>query len=277
MSATPVYSDPDQPARFAKAKEENNQRYLDITTVYDPSFLKGKRVAITGANRGIGLALATELVEAGGELIALVRSSSDELEALKPAEIVKGIDVTNDEECKNIAGQIKGGPIDILINNAGYFMEEVETLDNLNFPEQLKTIDICACGPLRVSASLINGGLLKEGSKIIMITSQGGSVSWRTVQNPNGCDYGHHMSKAAANMMSVLLSQEVKSKGIMIGVFHPGFNKTEMTAKYKEIWEQEGAVDPSIGAKRVFYEAGRLSMETTGKFINCEDGLEIPW
>lgn len=85
------------------------------------------------------------------------------------------------------------------------------------------------------------------------------------------------MSKAAANMMSVLLSQEVKSKGILVGVFHPGFNKTEMTAKYKDIWEIEGAVDASIGAKRVFYETSRLSMETTGRFINCEDGLEIPW
>jgi NAD(P)-dependent dehydrogenase (short-subunit alcohol dehydrogenase family) len=277
LSAAPVYTDPDQPARFAKAKEDKNERFLDITTVYDPAFLKGKRVAITGANRGIGLALAKELVEAGGELIALVRSSSPELEALNPAETVKGIDVSNDEQCEGIASQITGGPIDILINNAGYFLEALETLDSLNFPEQIKTIDICACGPLRVSSSLINGGLMKEGSKVIMITSQGGSVGWRTTQNPTGHDYGHHMSKAAANMASVLLAQEVKSKGIIVGVFHPGFNKTGMTAKYAHIWEVEGAVDASVGAKRIFYETDHLSMETTGKFINCEDGLEIPW
>lgn len=73
-------------------------------------------------------------------------------------------------------------------------MEELETLDNLNFAEQLKTIDICALGPLRVTASLLHGDLLKEGSKVIMITSQGGSVGWRTVQNPTGHDYGHHVS-----------------------------------------------------------------------------------
>ena len=58
---------------------------------------------------------------------------------------------------------------------------------------------------------------------------------------------------------------------------HPGFNKTEMTAKYSHIWEVEGAVDPEIGAIRVLHEVGLISMETTGKFINCEDGLEIPW
>lgn len=187
-------------------------------------------------------------------------------------------------------------------------MEAVETLETLNFPEQIKTIDICACGPLRVTASLLNGNLLQKGSKIIMITSQGGSIGWRPVQCPKGTDYGHHvgilgrlfiiitirpirsysdkyflfrsfsqMSKAAANMMSMLLALEVKDKGIAVGIFHPGFNKTGMTAKYKEIWEVEGAVDASVGAKRVMHETGLLSMETTGKFINCEDGLEIPW
>ena len=138
-------------------------------------------------------------------------------------------------------------------------------------------IDICAIGPLRVSAALYNGGFLKEGSKVAIITSQGGSVTWRTTQNPTGHDYGHHMSKSAANMMAVLLSQELKGKGIAVGVLHPGFNKTGMTAKYKEIWEIEGAVDASVGAKRVFYEIGRLDLESSGKFINCEDGLEIPW
>ena len=65
------------------------------------------------------------------------------------------------------------------------------------------------------------------------------------------CIQGHHMSKAAANMMSVLLAQELKPKGIPVLILHPGFNKTEMTKKYEAIWEVEGAVDSSIGAKRV--------------------------
>jgi len=277
MSDAERYTIPDQPARFARAKKENNKRYLDIESVYDPSYLKGKRVAITGANRGIGLALATELVAQGGKLVAIVRASSEELDALNPDEVVIGIDVASDEACDTIASKITGGHVDILINNAGYFYEPVEMIDSLNFKEELKMIDICALGPLRVSANLYNNGILKEGSSIAMITSQGGSIDWRTTQNPNGGDYGHHMSKAAANMACVLLSQEFKDKKIPVGILHPGFNKTGMTAKYKEIWEIEGAVDASIGAKRVFHEIGQLDMERTGKFINCEDGLEIPW
>jgi NAD(P)-dependent dehydrogenase (short-subunit alcohol dehydrogenase family) len=277
MSDSDRYSMPDQQARFARAKKESNERYLDITTVYDPAFLKGKRVAVTGANRGIGLALAKELTEAGAKLVAIVRSTSDELEKLNPDELIKGVDQTSNELCVDLEHAIKGGPIDILINNAGYFMREEETLDNLDFNEQLKTIDICAIGPLRVTSALLRAGALLDGSKVVMITSQGGSVTWRTTQNPDGHDYGHHMSKAAANMMAALLAQEVKSKGIAVGIFHPGFNKTGMTEKYKQIWEVEGAVDAAVGAKRIMHEAGKLSMETSGKFINCEDGLEIPF
>jgi hypothetical protein len=69
----------------------------------------------------------------------------------------------------------------------------------------------------------------------------------------------------------------MKKFGIACGILHPGFNKTEMTVKYAEIWDVEGAVDATVGAKRVLHEVGKINMETTGKFINCEDGLEIPW
>ena len=58
---------------------------------------------------------------------------------------------------------------------------------------------------------------------------------------------------------------------------HPGFNKTEMTAKYAEIWEKEGAVPTEEGALRVLHETGTATMAKTGMFVNCEDGLQIPW
>jgi len=277
MADSERYTIPDQPARFAKAKAENNERYLNIESVYDPAFIKGKRVAVTGANRGIGYAISKELKAVGAEIVAICRSSSPELEKLEPSETILGIDVASDDACATLADKVKGGPIDILINNAGYFYEPEEKIDSLNFKEELKMIDICALGPLRVSSALYNAGHLTSGSVIAMITSQGGALSWRTVQNPTGGDYGHHMSKAAANMMSLLLSQEFKEKGIAVGILHPGFNKTEMTAKYAKIWEIEGAVDTSVGAKRVIYEVGNINMDTSGKFVNCEDGLEIPW
>merc|ERR1719401_1192398 len=160
-------------------------------------------------------------------------------------------------------------PVDILINNAGYFMEAPETLASLDDKEELKQIDICALGPLRVTAALHNAGLLKNG-KVVIITSQAGSVEWRFTQNAGeGGDYGHHMSRAACNIAAALMSEELKAAGVPVLLVHPGFNRTGMTAKYSHIWDIEGAVDPSIGAKRVLHECKKATMENTGKFFNA--------
>jgi NAD(P)-dependent dehydrogenase (short-subunit alcohol dehydrogenase family) len=268
-----------QPLRFATAKEEGNQRMLNIDSVYDGSFLESKRVLVTGGNRGIGLAICKELNAKGAFVIATCRKTSPELSALSNTQIIEGCEVTS-AECVNKSMQEITSPVDIVINNAGYFYEPLETIDSMNFEEELKMIDICAIGPLRVVTALRNLHLLKtDGScKIAMITSQGGSISWREVQNPTGHDYGHHMSKAAANMGSKLLAQELKGEQIAVQILHPGFNKTGMTAKYEKIWEVEGAVDASVGAKRVLHEISLMDVESyNGLFINCEDGLQIPW
>eukprot|EP01127_Copromyxa_protea_P022104 TRINITY_DN7797_c0_g1_i1.p2 TRINITY_DN7797_c0_g1~~TRINITY_DN7797_c0_g1_i1.p2 ORF type:complete len:271 (-),score=50.12 TRINITY_DN7797_c0_g1_i1:20-832(-) len=267
------YSIPDQRKRFAIAKETKNVRVLDIDSVYDNKFVVGKTVLVTGGNRGIGLKLAQELVLGG----ATVYITSRDPVTLPDITTISGIDVSEDACGEKLVEKLNGTKIDILINNAGYFYEPLETLQKLNFKEEMKMIDICALGPLRVTSALSNAGLLPEGSKVAIISSQGGSISWRFTQNPEGHDYGHHMSKAAANMMGVLLSQELKPSRITVYLLHPGFNKTEMTKKYKDVWEEEGAVDCDVGAKRIIHEIGKMTMEKTGSFINCEDGLAIPW
>lgn len=108
------YSMADQEARFSKAKADNNERYLNIDSVYDGSYLKGKRVAITGANRGLGLELAKACTAAGGELVAIVRSNSDDLKALNPKEVVEGVDLTDNNSGTKVVKGIKNGPIDIV-------------------------------------------------------------------------------------------------------------------------------------------------------------------
>merc|ERR1711871_1814603 len=111
-----------------------------------------------------------------------------------------------------------------------------------------------------------------------IISSQAGSAAWRPTQNANeGGDYGHHMSRAACNIAGVLMSEELKKHNIPVVMLHPGFNRTDMTSKYAHIWDEEGAVESAEGAKRVMYESLKADMTSTGKFINCEDGLQIPW
>jgi NAD(P)-dependent dehydrogenase (short-subunit alcohol dehydrogenase family) len=224
-------------------------------------------VLVTGGNQGLGLAIVKELHSQGAETIVVGRRSSDELDALGGVQVITGVDVTNTASVTGkMVDELNGKPVDYVINNAGYFWEEHETLGNMNFDEQIKQIDICAVGPLRVSSALVNAGLVK--GSIVVITSQAGSAEWRSTQNANeGGDYGHHMSRAACYIGAVLLSEELKAKGVPVLMLHPGFNKTGMTAKYAAIWEVEGAVDASIGAKRVLHEVKGATMERTGKFM----------
>jgi len=273
---------PDQVARFANAKATGDARFLDIDTVYDGSALKGKRVFITGGNQGLGLAITKQMAAEGASVTVVGRRTSDELEAVEgDVQVITGVDVTSTDAIQNVMLPAITAPFDLVINSAGYFWEEEETLDNLSMEEQMKQIQICACGPLAISAALHNAGLVKpasQGGGIVIISSQAGSVEWRFTQNKDvGHDYGHHMSRAACNIAGVLLSQELKAAGVAVLLLHPGFNKTGMTAKYAAIWEVEGAVDAAVGAKRVIHEMLQISLAETGKFVNCEDGKEIPW
>ena len=277
------YSIPDQVQRFANAQADKNERYLDIDTVYNGGEIMGKRILVTGGNRGLGYEIVKQAVADGATVIVLCRSTNAELEELVGKwNVYSGVDVTDNVAVDNALKKVKsdGGALDYVINNAGYFYEPCEKISDasLNFEEQLKQIDICALGPLRVNAAAVNANALADGAKLVIITSQAGSAEWRKVQNKDeGGDYGHHMSRAACNIAGVLQAEELRKKGFSVLLVHPGFNRTEMTAKYKEIWDIEGAVEPSVGAKRVLYEAMQSSMETTGKFVNAEDGLMIPW
>ena len=275
-----TYSIADQVARFSKAISDGNERYLDVASVYDGSYLKEKTVLITGGNRGLGLALCKRCVEDGATVLVFGRKQSDELKELGCIQMT-GVDVTNTSAVKNACRKVveQGYQLDIVINNAGYFYgprEAVTPTDAMDYDEELKQIDICAIGPLRVSACLRQANALKNNAQIIVITSQAGSVQWRFTQNRNvGGDYGHHMSRAACNMGAVLLGEELKADGVSVVLLHPGFCRTEMTRKYQSIWDAEGAVDVEIGAMRVLVEVGKK--HESGSYINCEDGLRIPW
>jgi len=285
------YSKADQVARFADAQKQKNARYLDIDTVFDGAPLKGMRVLVTGGEQNLGLNIVMEVVKNGGEAISAGRGSSKELDEFAAGaggkvQIIKGIDVTSDEAMKTLVAAVDA-PLDLVINNAGYFYGPEEKVGvggeegHLNFEHQMLQINVCALGPLRISAALYKAGKLKPDgqAKVIIITSQAGSCEWRFTQNqPGGAmNYGHHMSRASCNIMGVLLSQELKPENIPVVLLHPGFNRTSMTQKYAHIWDIEGAVEASVGAKRVLYEVLKADMKSSGTFINCEDGLLIPW
>jgi len=270
------YSLPDQIARFARAKEEKNERYLDISSVYKGENMKGKKVLVIGASKGLGLELIKRLTADGAEAIATCRKLTDDLKAAGAKQIIENVEVTSEDSLKKMAGAVTG-PLDYVIFNAGIFPDVVDNLDSVQAKAAMDQFDVCGFGPVRCVSALKGAGLLK-GAKVAVISSQAGSSQWRTTQNKDkGTDYGHHMCRAACNMGCVLMSEELRKDEVPVTIFHPGFNRTTMTSKYSHIWDIEGAVTPEEGAMRVLHETAKISMKITGQFINCEDGLRIPW
>ena len=138
---------PLQVARFAAAQKEKNARYLDITTVYDGTPLKGMRVLVTGGEQNLGLEIIKEIVAQGGEAISAGRTSSKDLDEAAAAsdgkiQVITDIDVCKEEAMAKMVAEVEG-PLDMVINNAGYFYGPEEKVGvggeegHLNFQHQM--------------------------------------------------------------------------------------------------------------------------------------------
>ena len=80
-----------------------------------------------------------------------------------------------------------------------------------------------AIGPVFVIHHLVKGDLLAAGSKIILVSSESGSIKLRH-ESEGGGNYAHHASKSALNMVGRLLSLDLKEKGIAVGIVHVGMD-----------------------------------------------------
>lgn len=219
-------------------------------------------IVITGANRGIGLALTRLYRDRGDSVMALCRRSSGELDALG-VRVESGIEVTDGESLADLAGRLSDVDIDVLINNAGV----MRRTDFNDIEDQLDAFrlqfEVNSLAPLRVTRALVDR--LGAGSKVAIVTSRMGSIA----DNDSGGHYGYRMSKAAVNMGGVSMALELKERGIAVGLLHPGYVKTDMTGN-------TGHVDTDESAAGLIRRIDELSMETTGSFHHA-NGEELPW
>eukprot|EP00296_Roombia_truncata_P008310 JP446788.1.p1 GENE.JP446788.1~~JP446788.1.p1 ORF type:complete len:255 (-),score=54.08 JP446788.1:48-812(-) len=219
---------------------------------------------VIGANRGLGLELVKALQQRGLRVTGTTRKDSDALTATG-AKVISGIDLEDDNSGKLLVEKLAGDKVDVLWCSAGYFFTG-ETFDVLNWEEQRKMYEICAIAPLRITQALVTGNLVCSGAKVILITSEGGSIGLRSFEEGGG-HYGHHCSKAAENMMGRLMAFDLKPRGIAVQMQHPGFLRTEMTAHYAHFYDEFGAVPASEAVPKLIDCANALTLETTGRFI----------
>lgn len=219
-----------------------------------------KTVLITGANRGIGLALTNLYQQRGERVIAVCRNSSEAL-AATGAHVIAGIDVTAPDSIQQLKKALAGKPIDILINNAGILRNE--TLDDLNYADIHQQFLVNAIAPLRVVDALQAN--LKAGSKLALITSRMGSIA----DNSSGGFYGYRMSKAALNAAGKSLAMDLAERDIAVAILHPGFVATEMVG-------YAGDVSPEQAASNLIARIDALNISNTGTFWHA-NGEVLPW
>ncbi|MCJ8339484.1 MAG: SDR family oxidoreductase [Pseudomonadales bacterium] len=219
-----------------------------------------KTVVITGANRGIGLAMADKFSNSGYNVIALCRSSSAALEKLQ-LKIVTGIDVATASGIALLQKKLMGQQIDILINNAGILHNE--SLGALDTQQILQQFKVNALAPLQVVDVLRSQ--LVNGAKVALITSRMGSVT----DNSSGGYYGYRMAKSALNAAGMSLSRDLAADNISVGLYHPGWVQTEMVGN-------TGDISATQAAERLVNLIIDQDMSQSGLFKHSNGEL-LPW
>ena len=187
--------------------------------------LKGRTALVTGAARGIGAAIAQVLARDGAHVLVLdIPPMADELKQV--AERIGGTaleaDITAEDAPATIskAAADQGG-LDIVVHNAGVTRDK--TLGGM--PEKFwdMTLGINIIAPERINEKLLADGTIKEGGRIIGVSSIAGIAG-----NMGQTNYG--ASKAAVIGMVQAMTEELKDRNITINAVAPGFIETQMTA-----------------------------------------------
>ena len=157
-----------------------------------------KSIMIVGASRGLGNSLLTQYAaKHPGYVYGTARNSVPQKHAPN-VKWIGNVDLSTEQAGRVIATKYEDDQsIDILILTAGYFGKE--SFEKPDWDKQLLMYKTSAMGPVFLVHHLVDAGLLKRGAKIILVSSESGSITLRH-ESEGGGNFGHHASKAAENM-----------------------------------------------------------------------------
>ncbi|MHA2244737.1 MAG: SDR family oxidoreductase [Candidatus Hodarchaeales archaeon] len=241
--------------------------------------LMKKTVLITGGSRGLGLEFTKQYLKKVYQVISVSRNAedSDELQKLKTEyngrlEICQ-LDVS-DEESRDLAYHKisdKFAKIDVLINNAGIASGNEKfryRFGELNQEDLCRSFLVNTIAPLMITQKFYP--LLEKGGDPVIanISSISGCISEK--KGNGGTGYGYSSSKAALNMVTKMLSNELREKKIIVVSFHPGWVKTTM------LYTDKAPLEPPESISGMIKTIESLEIDSTGKFLDWK-GKEMPW
>jgi NAD(P)-dependent dehydrogenase (short-subunit alcohol dehydrogenase family) len=223
-------------------------------------------VLITGANRGLGLEFTRQYCADGWNVIATARDpgTASELAALDaqyPSLNVHALDVGDFAAIDRLARELKGRPIDVLLNNAGVFGPKPgaekdlrQSFGHMDYAVWAEVLRINTMAPMKMAEAFIEHVAAGAQKKIAAISSIEGSIA-----RAKGGIYAYKTSKAALNMLMRNLSFDLAPRGIVTAAFCPGWIKTRMGGPTAPL-----EAPPSIaGIRRIIAE---LTPGTSGRF-----------
>lgn len=209
------------------------------------SGLSGKIALVTGASRGIGKAIAQQLVADGATVIGTATSPSG-AEAISAylQENGKGLvlNVSDADSMKTLLSDVNDqfGPIDILVNNAGITRDNL--LMRMKDTEWQDILNTNLTSVFNMSKAVLRGMMKKRWGRIINIGSVVGSTG-------NAGQANYAAAKAGVIGFSKSMAREVASRGITVNVVAPGFIDTDMTKALTD--DQRDAIFKDIPANRL--------------------------
>jgi NAD(P)-dependent dehydrogenase (short-subunit alcohol dehydrogenase family) len=199
---------------------------------------------ITGVSSGFGRALAQEALAAGHTVVGTVRSAEAkrDFESISEAAIGRVLDVTHFDRIDDVISEIETsvGPIDVLVNNAGYGHEGV--LEESPLSEMRRQFDVNVFGAVAMMKAVLPFMRARRRGHILNITSMGGHVTMPGIAYYCG-------SKFALEGISESLGKEVKPLGIAVTAVAPGSFRTDwagrsMTRTPRSIPDYDVIFDP---------------------------------
>lgn len=189
-----------------------------------------KIILITGVSSGLGQAMAHEALHRGDVVVGTVRRQQDldRFEAIAPRRSIGRLfDLTDTTAASSLLTDVEGhvGPIDVLINNAGYGLAGV--IEELDLDDLRRQFDVNVIGQIAMIQAALPGMRTRRRGHIVTINSMGGIVTFPV----NGA---YHGTKFALLGMSDTLAQEVKPLGIHVTSVLPGYYNTDGNGRSRQ-------------------------------------------
>jgi NAD(P)-dependent dehydrogenase (short-subunit alcohol dehydrogenase family) len=223
---------------------------------------------ITGANRGIGLEHVRQLLSREWTITAAVRDpgSARDLKALDPGDgrlRIERYDAARLEDAADLAKRVDG-PMDILFANAGV-MPKDQAFGGAANEDFMRAMRINALAPLALAEAFADQVARSQMKVIALQSSRMGSIA----DNDSGGRYGYRASKAALNAVGKSLSVDLKDKGIIVLILHPGWVRTDMGGPNGLLTVTE-CVDGELDL------IARANPAMSGRFFHVS-GEDLPW